>query len=315
MENLALLNLLERVLGKSKNTSNGNHAFYCPNHCHPTKHKLEINTETQYWSCWICGSKNGFKGRTISSLFRKIQASPEYYSELKLILPNTKISHTDIKHDVIKLPDEFIPLYNLPDTLDKIQKIYIKQAWNYLKKRHISPDDLIKYNIGICLEGKYANRIIIPSYDEYFRINYFIARDFTGTQASYKNPLQHVKDIIPFEGYINWDVPIILCEGIFDALSIKRNVIPLFGKVIHDPLLKKILQSQCKKVYIALDKDAIKDSLQYVKKFMDYGIETYLVELDGKDASELGFEHMIEILSNTYPMTFEKLMKKRLEKL
>lgn len=315
MQNLALLNLLERVLGKSKSTSNGNHSFYCPNHCHKTKNKLEINLDTQQWACWICGSKDGFKGKTISSLFKKIKAPVDYYSELKLILPNTRvISTTHSTQESVKLPDEFISLHNLPE-LTKIQKIYIKQAWNYLKKRNITPDDLIKYNIGVCLEGKYSNRIIIPSYNEYCNLNYFIARDFTGTQSTYKNPIQPVKDIIPFESYINWDVPIILCEGIFDAMTIKRNVIPLFGKVIHNKLLQKILESKCKKIYITLDKDAASDAVKYMKKFMDYGIETYLVELDGKDINEIGFEHTLELLSNTYPMTFEKLMKKRLEKL
>jgi hypothetical protein len=40
------------------------------------------------------------------------------------------------------------------------------------------------------------------------------------------------KNIIGFENMINWNVPIVLCEGAFDAIAIKRNAIPLFGKNI-----------------------------------------------------------------------------------
>lgn len=319
MENntLALLNLLERILGKSRTTSNNNYAFFCPNNCHKSKPKLEINLETQQYACWICNSKpGGYKGKTILSLLRKVKVPIEYYNELKLILPNAKINTRNTQgQELIKLPSEFIPLHDLPDNLNKIQKLHIRQALSYLKKRKVFQQDILKYNIGVCLEGKYENRIIVPSYDGNFNLNYYIARDFTGTQSSYKNPTQHVKDIIPFESYINWNTPIVLCEGVFDFLTIKRNTIPLFGKVIHNILLKKILQSQCKKVYIALDKDAISDAMKYVKQFMDYGIETYLVELDGKDFSELGFKHSLELISNTFPLTFEKLMRKKLENL
>jgi hypothetical protein len=41
------------------------------------------------------------------------------------------------------------------------------------------------------------------------------------------------RDIIGFELFINWNVPIILCEGVFDAIAIKRNAIPLLGKTIQ----------------------------------------------------------------------------------
>ena len=57
---------------------------------------------------------------------------------------------------------------------------------------------------------------------------------------------------------INWNVPIVLCEGAFDAISIKRNAIPLFGKNISKKLMQKLVTSEVKKVYLALDKDAIK---------------------------------------------------------
>ncbi len=42
------------------------------------------------------------------------------------------------------------------------------------------PEDIIKYNIGFCNEGPYGGRVIIPSYDDNGKLNYFIARDYKG---------------------------------------------------------------------------------------------------------------------------------------
>ena len=58
----ALLNLLERILGKGDKKSKGNYAFYCPN-CSHHKKKLEVNLESQQFECWVCGKRDNFKGR------------------------------------------------------------------------------------------------------------------------------------------------------------------------------------------------------------------------------------------------------------
>jgi hypothetical protein len=81
--------------------------------------------------------------------------------------------------------------------------------------------------------------IIIPSYDANGKLNYFTARSFEkDPYTKYRNP-ETSRDIIPFELFINWDLPIILCEGPFDAMAIKRNAIPLFGKNIQSILNEK----------------------------------------------------------------------------
>ncbi len=118
---------------------------------------------------------------------------------------------------------------------------------------------------------------------------------------------------IGWELYINWDAPIILVEGIFDALTIKRNVIPLFGKIIHEKLMKKLVSSSVNRIYIALDPDAIKSSLKYAEKLMSYGKEIFLVTLDGKDASEVGFKKFLNIIEQSQPLNFQSLLKQKLE--
>ena len=146
------------------------------------------------------------------------------------------------------------------------------------------------------------------------KLNYFIARDYKDAASQkYKNPPVASKEIIGWELFINWDAPIILVEGIFDALTIKRNVIPLFGKVLHDKLMQKLVMSSVNRIYIALDQDARRDALRQAEKLMSYGKEVYMVELEGKDANEIGFEAFLNTIEQTQPLTFQSLLEKKLQ--
>ena len=310
MNNAALIYLIDSVLGTGKSTSRGNRAYRCPE-CKHHKLKLEINLEEssphfQSYQCWVCG----VKGKKLTTLFKKIAVDPDKVNELKFL---TKSVSKDEKQEIsiikkVVLPDEFISLINPP-----VNSLVAKKAINYLTKRDITKEDIIKYNIGYCEFGIYSNMIIIPSYNSEGILNYFTARNFNkNSPIKYKNP-DVPRDIIGLELFINWNVPITLCEGMFDAIAIKRNVIPLLGKTIQSSLMKKIINSAVEKIYIALDKDAIKQSLNFCEKLMNEGKEVYLVDLADKDPSEMGFVKFTNLIQNTLPLTFSNLLEKKLQ--
>jgi DNA primase len=302
-ENLLLLNFLENNLGKAKKTANHNYAFMCPNNCHPTKPKLEINLSTHKYQCWICGGqKEGLKGQNILKIFKKIGLSSHKLSELKKLLGSSSILENILSNNEVELPKEFVPL----------STTHINKAYNYITSRGLTKDDIIKYNIGYCESGVYANMIIIPSYSCSGKLNYFTARSLDENAFNkYRNP-NVSRDIIPFELYINWNLPIILCEGPFDAMAIKRNAIPLFGKNIQPSLMKKIITSAVKKIYIALDSDAMKKAIKFAEEFKDEGKEVYLVNLNSKDPSELGFFNFTELIQQVKPLTSYNLLETKL---
>ena len=310
-----LLGYLEAVLGKSKSTARNNHSFMCPNGCHPSKHKLEINLDTGQFQCWICGGeKGGFKGKGIYNLLKQAKASKKILDEVKTLQPvneTKKQSSTEHKStvDTISLPSEYKPLYNITNP-----SLIERHALVYLRGRGIYDEDIIKYNIGYCAEGKYKNRVIIPIYDKKGRLNYFVARSFDDSSLAYLNP-QLSRDIIPNEYLINWNLPIILCEGIFDAIAIKRNVIPLLGKNIQNALMKKIVTSQVKKIYICLDKDAFKKALQFCEELLREDKEVYLIEMDDKDPSKMGFESFTRLIQTIESLTYSKIMEYKLSKI
>jgi DNA primase len=311
MEN-ALSGLLDQVLGYGENTSRSNRKYTCPmpdcaSHA-KNKKKLEIDIVTNSeghnkYACWVCG----FKGRTIRSLFRRIGAPKSALDNLDNLIVRTDHNEQDIAQFNGILPAEYKFLLDAKPT-----DILAKHAMLYLKKRGITVDDIIKYQIGYCDEGKYAERIIIPSYDSNGKINFFIGRTFDPeAKLKYKYP-EASRDIIAFEMFINWDVPIVLCEGGFDMIAIKRNVIPLLGKTITQKLLKKLIDSKVKKIYIALDNDAIKFALKHCETMMSMGKKVFLVEMQQKDASEMGFEAFLKHIQQTEPLTEHKLLKLKL---
>ena len=303
--NELLVNLVNSVLGVGKRTARGNQSYHCP-FCNHHKPKLEVNFSENKkgynpWHCWVCDKK----GTRISTLFKQLKAPKEKFDELGKLIKNESEFKEVTQHKNLKLPKEF-------KTLIGDNSLIARQALAYLKNRGITQEDIIKYNMGYCENGIYANKIIIPSYDENSNLNFFIGRSFEkDPYLKYKHP-QVSTDIIPFELFINWELPIIICEGPFDAIAIKRNAIPLLGKNIQPNLMKKIISSLVQKIYIALDSDALKKSLQFTEQFLNEGKEVYLVELDKKDPSEMGFSNFTKLIQKTLPLTQFDLMEKKL---
>lgn len=312
MENKQLLvGLLETVLGKGKKTSKDNYAYHCP-FCNHRKPKLEVNLLTNekhenFWHCWTCEAK----GKTLESLFKRLRVPSDKLFELRTYVKgnNQEIQSKQAGIKVLTLPKEFVSLAKSDP-----KNLTYRHAIHYLETRGYTLEDIIKYNIGYCETGKYRNRIIVPSYNRDGSLNYFVARSFEKDPArKYDAPTCNKNEIIGFENFINWKVPIILCEGAFDAMSIKRNAIPLFGKTLSTALKSKLSEIEIKTVYLALDNDVLKQTLQYAQELINLGKEVYLIELEGKDPSELGFAKFTQHLHKATPLTFKTILSKKFE--
>jgi len=305
MINPLLVTLVDSVLGKGYKTARGNYAYHCP-FCKHHKPKLEVNfTENKKghnpWHCWVCNTR----GKTIPNLLKKAEAY-DRIEEAKRLIPQGSFVEEAIIHQELSLPKEYTPF------IDKPSSLMARHALAYLKKRGVTPDDMIKYHMGYCEKGEYQNMIIIPSYDANGNLNYFTARSFEKQPfRKYKNPSVS-RDIVPFEMFINWNSPLVLCEGPFDAIAIKRNAIPLLGKNIQTNLMKKIVSSKVEKIYIALDSDAIKSALNFCERFMNEGKEVHLLEMNDKDPGELGFERFTELIQKSTPLTLSGLLARKL---
>jgi transcription elongation factor Elf1 len=306
MDYTFLLGSIENILGKSNKRARDNYAFHCP-FCNHRKPKLEINMHTNeegknFWECWVCQTR----GQSIRSLLRQLKTPRDQASEILKYLPKgTNIEYKQLS--IIELPKEFKPLIAATST-----SVIANTIKKYLYARGLTDIDFIKYNIGYCTSGEYGGRVVIPSYNGSNQLNYFVARTYDGNYFKYKNP-EASKDIIFFENLINWNVPIILCEGVFDAMAIKRNAIPILGKSISTSLYRKIITSKVKDIYVALDDDAKDRALQIGEKFLNQGKRVFIVNLLDKDPSEMGFKAFTEHIQTAKELDISSLMMHKLD--
>ena len=305
--NELLVALVNSILGSGKKTAGGNYAYTCP-HCNHHKPKLEINFDSHKnkanpWHCWACD----VRGKSIIPLLRKANAPQDKIEYAKTLVVDSSYNYVEKTYAALTLPSEFISLSSVDSPT-----LSMRHAQAYIKNRGVSNHDILQYNMGYCEEGLYKNMIILPTYDAEGSLNYFTARSFEKDPfTKYRNPSVS-RDIIPNEYFINWNIPVILVEGIFDAIAVKRNAIPLLGKSIQSSLMKKLIVSAVDKIYIALDSDALKQALRFCEKLMAEGKEIYLVDLQDKDPAELGFANFTKLIQNTFPLTYSQLLSKKL---
>ena len=304
-----VVSTLTGILGSHLTLKGNELAFYCP-FCNHHKQKLQVNTETQKWHCWNCNSG----GKKLTSLLKKLDVDRKVISVIREIYGdsnyNPQLEDADTKV-FISLPKEFISLNETPKGFNP----EYKHAIHYLTQRGIGMKEIIKYNIGYCKEGLYSRRVIIPSYNSDGSLNYFVSRSYYQEEKmKYKNP-PISKNVICFESQVNWNEPIILCEGVFDAITIKRNAIPLLGKFPSRILVEKIFMSGISDIIISLDNDAINEALKAAEYFRKNGIHVKMMYLKDKDAADMGYEKFYEELKKTKEFSSEELLLNKINSL
>lgn len=261
-----VISILEDILGDyyMHNDSKGQISFDCPVCSHEIKGldegdgkgNMEINYKLGVYKCWSCGETHDTHGSIYKLI--KLYGNKRQLSTYELLRPDEESITKNYKR-ISSLPKEFIPFTGVSDGLKLTH--YYKAAYNYIKKRNITPEMCKKHNIGFAYNGQYAGRIIIPSYDAEDYLNYFVARSyFPNTKMKYMNPDVQKEIIIFNENLIDWDKEIYLVEGAFDSIFVD-NSIALLGKVLSEHLYS-ILYDKAKEITIILDGDAWEDAVK-----------------------------------------------------
>ena len=298
------LQLLESVLGQSTKANRDYVQFHCP-FCNHYKKKLGISLNTGRWKCWVCPSK----GKSISTLFKKIRQPEKIITTAKQLWSEKQTSREEFTQ-LLTLPKEFKPLWvNSSD-------FFHTKALKYLQSRGLTIYDIKKHRIGFCSEGRYEDMIIVPSYDKNGMLNFYIARSFTQKQFLVP-PNIDKSSVILDENQIDFTEPIVIVESMFDAITVKRNCIPLGGKQISRKLFQRIVEERPPKITICLDGDAYDDSVRLGREFTKQGLNVYIAKIPiGQDPNSLGFnviwKHINEADMLTESLAFEFTFKERL---
>ena len=265
------------------------HLFHCPK-CNHEKKKLSINIDKNVWKCWICD----YRGNNLSRLIKRYgtflqRQEWEKYAEVL----ETNVSLEDLfstkqeeenEEAILKLPKEFVSLANSNLPVSSLE------ARRYLTSRGLTKKDFLKWKIGYCSKGEYKGRVIIPSFNQDGKVNYFVARSYGKSWPPYKNP-NVSKDIIFNQLYVDFKNDLVLVEGVFDAVN-AVNAVPILGSSLRED--SKLFQEIIKwdtTIYVALDPDAEKKAMKLIKSLLLYGIEVYKIDVTGyKDVGEMSKE-------------------------
>jgi DNA primase len=303
------LKILAGIFGSYRRTGD-EYLFRCPV-CKHHKYKFSVNIKKNAAKCWVCNYKRKNLQHIIKSFglvsdlqeWKKLDGKVDFSDLLSAF-----DTQEDQGEEKIKLPDEFETLvtHNL--------SIEGQIAKKYILSRRISEDLIFLYKMGYCSKGTYAGRIIIPSFDEFGKLNYFIARTYTDHWKKYLNPKINRNNIIANELYVDWNKEIILVEGMFDAIKAGLQAIPLLGSTLsaESRLFQKIVSTGCK-VTVALDNDAKEKENSIINKLISYrvpDVRKISIPVEYNDIGEMSCEEFQQVHNNfSLPMDEENHLK------
>ncbi len=258
-----LVELLTDVLGEPKQhyESKGQISFDCPVCAEEKglesgdgKGNLEINYIRHVYKCWACGETHGTHG-PLGKLFDGY-ATKQQKKVYNLIKPE-ELQLQDKKKVRLRLPEGFTTFKDSnPRFIPHIE------AYKYLQSRGINDEMIEKYSIGYTVQGEFAYRVIIPSFDKDGILNYFVGRAWVNKKMKYKNPASVPKDEIIFnEKLIDWDEDIFLVEGAFDSFFLS-NPLVMLGKKMSKLIFETLYSKANADIVICVDGDAWEDGLK-----------------------------------------------------
>jgi len=304
------LKFLQDIFGEGQiQQSNKELLVYCC-FCSHHKKKLSINYEHDMFKCWVC-NKSGYLYYLIK--VKDPSKINEYVKSFKA--KNITIKSDQFKDFITSLPTEYVPLYSLKDST-----LYTKPL-SYLKRRGINEEEIIRYKLGYCIEGEFAERIVIPSFNKKGNLNFFTARLISNTLTglpyiNIKNsPKGYRNSIIFNELNLDFKKPMVLVEGVFDMFKSVENTAPLLGSelAIDSALFREIISNKTT-IIMALDPDAIKKALNLSHRLMSYDVKIYFVDASPfKDMGEMTKEEAKLRIENAKEIDENFILKNRMK--
>ena len=273
------LRIVKEILGDCRRSSD-EFLFHCP-YCDHHKKKMSINFGLSVWKCWVCDVRG-------KNIYRIIRRFGNYQQRQKWL-------DVDGRLDLSEFDQMFIEMYDLkeeqttdlpPEFISLCNKYLPKHSQSpirYLNKRGVSKEEILFWKIGYCKEGKYGGRIIIPSFNNNGDCNYFISRSYVGHKMKYLNPPVE-RDIVFNELYIDWDEPVTIVEGVFDAIVAGYNAVPILGSTLREE--SKLFQAiviHDTPVYLALDADAQKKQNYMIQLFKKYDVDMKIIDTQNSE--------------------------------
>lgn len=217
------------------------------------REKLYENRETGAFFCHRCEHK----GRGSKSKTPKREDLPQLEQlelDLSGILSGSSSEVEPEKVEGTGLPEEFRPFFDGSWSVPPHLR-------GFMKDRGLTRGDLLDWGLGTCPSGSYRGRLVLPVVTR-GEVT-FQARLTGGEGPKYLSPSGTKGAFIhAFDRVSMREGPVLICEGIFDSISIWRSGgvgVALLGKSLSR-LQAELLKSLKRELIICLDGDVIESA-------------------------------------------------------
>lgn len=318
-------------------TGTGEVAMVCP-FCETKKKKLYISPEgrficfvcstkgnsvfsfvSQYYGCSFAEARNILGDQSLAENRQTVEPTGDFNLLYKLVQLNQKTKTTEktipqFPSNTKLLADNF----NNPESYPYL---------NYLYRRGITLQQIKHFKIRYLVQGKIkrvdkpdlaiTHSIVFYTYNQHNQPVYWSTRSIDPhpyikslNAIADKNKISR-KDIIYNMNSINHSSKMVICEGIFNALTCTNDSytgIATLGKAITDNQIKLMTKLNPQAYYVFLDNDAKEQELKLAKRLFDEGIDysrIYLVKnpYGNQDANDLGMAKVKQLLDQAKPIT------------
>lgn len=295
--------------------------IHCP-FCGDTKFHGYINTSKNLFKCFKCHHSHkpdgeattafyflrecGYTNEQILSILADgdyaslgynsseqtlIEFLNEYFNKAENNVESTTMMELQCAHS-IELP----PCKKIMEDSDSVIG---RLAYNYIKNRFENPDEVIyKYDLQYCYSGSYFGYIIVPVY-EWKKLVWFQGRTFlpANRDPKYLGPSNETKPIFGID-YVGKEA--ILCEGVFDAMTLGEGAICAFGSSLSKSQIKTLESMELTTLIIYYDWDRAGryGARQICKQVKGFIPNVGIVLHADRDANSLGKEAAYSFLQD-----------------
>ena len=176
------------------------------------KTSMWFSTWTLHYGCHRCGAKG------------RLREPPEEYDvEARDDAPKARPVSIDP-------PEGFYPLAG-----DRSRAL--AAAREYLRTRGLTEEQIAAAGIGACVSGHFAGRVVVPVRDDQKRWQWFVGRAW---RKVHPKPYLYPKGARSGLIYnacaldVETDVPVLVVEGVFDALAHAPHAVAVLGKTTEE---------------------------------------------------------------------------------
>lgn len=269
--------------------------------------KLYVNPELRWWICFYCDEGGGNR-----ALLRKVglEAEEDAASEFARLRARArgqiKPPAAPVSNHKHAMPEGFQVA-----TPDKTG-LFAEAMREFLHKRGVTDEMIVKWNLGYCTSGKLVGHLIIPVTDLEGTIISFQARRLMGQGPKSYNPPGDAGLLFNMN-FAKASPGLVLVEGPFDAMAVHMKMlqnhqpvsaVALMGTGISEEsaaIIGRILRPSM--AWVMLDPDMEIGRGHKIGAFLARnGVSEVRIASASSDPDELTYNELVEALENAGPV-------------